>query len=126
MKAPTKAETVALSQATAKAEQDANSERFYRAKHELFFCTEVVKLAALASAAVRSLRQIESAGGHYSTELKKIKAVCEAVDDWKEMPDESLHWALNLAAQRLDDASDTMESAFMAAERAAEGAGHAQ
>jgi hypothetical protein len=93
-------------------------EAFYKAKHDLFFCTEVVKLAAMATAMQRSLRQIDHAGGHYPDELKKLKAVCDGVDEWEEMPSESLHWALSFAAQRIDDAVSTMETAFMAAQAA--------
>lgn len=126
MKAPTTAETMALSQATAKAEQEANSKSFYRAKDELFFCTQVVALAAVATAATKALRQFDNAGRILPKEWKHLSGLCTGHNDWEYMPEESLHWALNLAAQRMNDASDTMESAFMAAERAAEGAGHAQ
>lgn len=124
MKAPTKPEADALTQATAQAvkdaalkEKEANSDRFYAAKQDLFFCTEVVKLAACATAMQRSLNMIENAGKVYPAELKKIHGICDAVNDWNSMPNESIHWSLDLAAQRMQDASNTMEAAFMAAER---------
>lgn len=133
MKAPTRTEAEAPQQATAQAardaalkEKEANSHRFYTAKHDLFFCNEVVKLAAFASAMQRSLQHIEDAASIYPGELEKVKGTGHGVNDWTEMPTEALHWALNLAAQRIQDASEAMETAFMAAERQGNGGHHAQ
>lgn len=109
----------ATSASTAK-DEPTNSDRFYVAKHDMFFCTEVVKLAACATAMQRSLNMINDAGKVYPAELKKICGLCHGENDWKEMPAESIHWALELAAQRIDENMATMEAAFMEAERAAE------
>jgi hypothetical protein len=97
--------------------KEANSDKFYRAKEDLFFCTQVVALASVATAAIRSMALIEGAGALFSKELEKVNSICPGVSDWREMPDESIHWTLALAAQRMSDASDRMESAFMAEER---------
>lgn len=121
MKAPIKAEAVTLSQADIKAEQEANSERFYKAKHDLFFCEQVIGMAACAAAMSRSLHMIRGAGEVYPDEMKRLKALSPGFSDWSEMPDEYIHWSLNFAAQRIREVSDTMEAAFMAAER-----GHAE
>lgn len=102
---------------TASEAKEANSDKFYRAKDDLFFCTQVVALASVAAAATRSMALIEGAGALFSKELEKVNSVCPGVGDWNEMPDESIHWTLALAAQRMNDAADRMESAFMAAER---------
>lgn len=109
--------TKAISASTAQAEPT-NSDRFYVAKHDLFFCAEVVKLAACATAMQRSLNMMNASGKEYPEELKKIRSLCTGENDWKEMPDESIHWALELAAQRIDENMETMESAFMEALRA--------
>lgn len=101
--------------------KEANSEKFYQAKDDLFFCTQVVALASVAAAATRSIAMTERAGAIFSKELEKINVVCPGVGDWHEMPDESIHWTLALAAQRMNDAADRMESAFMAAGREADG-----
>lgn len=107
-------------QAAAKAAQFANSDAFYRAKDELFFCHQVVGMAACASAMSRSLRELENAGRINPEEMKRMRRMTDGVDDWHEMPSECIHWSLTLAVQRMNDAADRMESAFMAAERAAE------
>lgn len=117
----TKAQTSTRSTAERKAEQEANSERFYQAKHDLFFCEQVVGMAACAAAMARSLHMIQGAGEVYPDEMKRLKALSPGFSDWSEMPDEYIHWSLNFAAQRIREVSDTMESAFMAAER-----GHAE
>lgn len=122
----TKAQTTSTSsaaekKAAAKAAKEANSEKFYRAKDDLFFCAQVIGMAACASAMSRSLRMIEDAGQMYPAELKKVKGISHGVNDWGEMPHECIDWALSLATNRMNEACDTMESAFMAAER-----GHAE
>jgi len=110
--------TAKTSASTAKDEPTSN-DRFYAAKHELFFLGEVVKLAACAAAMRHCFDEVDNAGKVYPAELKKIHSFCNAPTDWAEMPHVALHWVLNLAAQRMDDAANAMESAFMAAERAA-------
>lgn len=98
------------------AEALSNTDKFFQAKDDLFFCTQVVALASVAAAATRSMALIEGAGALFSKELEKIKVVCPGVGDWSEMPDESIHLTLALAAQRMSDAAERMGSAFMAAE----------
>lgn len=110
--------TTKATSASAAKDEPTNNERFYAARHELFFLGEVVKLAACAAAMRHCFDEIDNAGKVYPAELKKIHSFCNAPTDWAEMPHESLHWALNLAAQRMDDVANAMESAFMAAERA--------
>lgn len=105
------------SEASQETSVEQNSKHFYEAKHDLFFCTEVVKLAALASAMQHSLSMVENAAKIYPEWMQKIQPLCPGLNDWSEMPSESLHWSLCLAAQRLQDVSEVMESAFMAAER---------
>jgi len=114
----TKAQTT-TSEASAKAAAaEANSEAFYKAKHDLFFCEQVVALAAVAMAARRSLSLIQDMGVMYPAEWKRLKANNPSFGDWDEMPTEAIHWSLSLAAQSMSEAANTMESAFMAAERA--------
>ena len=116
-KAQTSASNTAEQQAAAKAAQQANNDKFYKAKHDLFFCEQVIGMATCAAAMSRSLHMIQNAGEVYPDELKKLKALSPGFSDWGEMPDEYIHWSLNFAAQRIREVSDTMESAFMAAER---------
>lgn len=117
----TKATTSAS--ATSKAEQDAaqkaNSDRFYAAKHDLFFCAEVIKLAAFAASAHRTLSAYDNAMDYYQDERAKIEKLVDAPRDWTEFQ-VGLDWSLSFTHQRMTDAMDTMETAFMAAERAAE------
>jgi len=112
----TKAQTTA-SDAKAAA-KEANSEAFYKAKHDLFFCEQVVALAAVATAARRSLNMLQDMGAMYPAEWKRLRANDPSFEDWDEMPVEAIHWSLSLAAQSMSEAINTMESAFMAAERA--------
>ena len=85
----------------------------------MLFCTEVVKLAAFAASAHRTLTAYDNAMKLYPGERAKIEALIDAPRDWTESP-VGLDWSLNLAQQHMEDAVDIMESAFMAAERAAE------
>lgn len=109
--------TKATSASTAK-EEPTNSDRFYEAKHDLFFCNEVVKLAAFAASAHRTLTAYDNAMGHYPEARAKIEKLVEAPSDWREFT-VGLDWALNFTAQRMEDAMERMESAFMAAKKAA-------
>lgn len=108
--------TTTTSASTAKNEPT-NSDRFYAAKHNLFFCTEVIKLAAFAASAHRTLTAYDNALGLYPGERAKIDALIDAPRDWTEFP-VGLDWSPNLAQQHMTDAMDAMEAAFMAAERA--------
>ena len=120
MKRPNAPETDAMAEAAKKAAKEANNEKFYQAKHNLFFCEQVIGLAACAAAMRTSLNMIDDAGHIYPDELKKIKHGSHGVNDWHDMPHECIHWALNQAMLEIRGAADTMESAFMAAERAAQ------
>lgn len=115
----TKATTSASSKAEKEAAQKANSDRFYAAKHDLFFCAEVIKLAAFAASAHRTLSAYDNAMKFYTNEREKIEALVDAPRDWTEFQ-VGIDWSLNFTHQRISDAMDTMETAFMAAERAAE------
>jgi hypothetical protein len=120
MKQTTTPEAKALQQAERKAAQEANSEKFYKAKHHLFFCEQVIGMAACVVAMRNSLEMIDAAKGIYPKELEKVKSNSPGVNDWHEMPQECIHWALNQTMHEMRGIADTMESAFMAAERAAE------
>lgn len=120
-KAQTSTSNATEQQAERKAAQEANNARFYEAKHHLFFCEQIIGLVACAVAMRNSLEMIEAAKGIYPKELEKVKSNSPGVNDWHEMPQECIHWALNQTMHEMRGIADTMESAFMAAER-----GHAQ
>jgi hypothetical protein len=114
MKAPTKTEAQAMDQAA----KEANRDAFYKAKSEVDFCNQVVKLATFAAAMKRRLNALDTVMDLLPHDAQRIRSVCtEFASDWKELDQNSLHVALESASYRIADAMESMETAFVAAER---------
>lgn len=135
MKAPTKAATEAMEKAAQQAREaktSASAEKtakttephfseFYDARHEAFFCSEVIKMAAFAASAQDSLIAYDNAMACLPKEAETVRKVIGPID-WHEFPT-GMAWSLRLAQQKMDDAHDRMEAAFMAVVNVANGKG---